>query len=110
MEATGTYGDLLATYLHEQDHTVSVVNPAAIKAYAPQPPLAHEDRPRRRRTDRRLLLGAEAPGLAPTRTGSAGTTSACPPPGVLNGDAHDGGEPPLLQHLGRGRPRVGRGV
>jgi transposase len=34
MEATGTYGDALATYLHEQTHLVSVVNPAAIKAYA----------------------------------------------------------------------------
>jgi transposase len=34
MEATGTYGDSLATYLHEAGHTVSRVNPAAIKAYA----------------------------------------------------------------------------
>jgi len=34
MEATGTYGDSLATYLHEAGHTVSRVNPAAVKAYA----------------------------------------------------------------------------
>jgi transposase len=34
LEATGTYSDSLATYLHAQGHTVSVVNPAAIKAYA----------------------------------------------------------------------------
>ena len=34
LEATGTYGDSLATYLHEAGHVVSVVNPAAIKAYA----------------------------------------------------------------------------
>ena len=34
MEATGTYGDALATYLHEAGHAVSRVNPAAIKAYA----------------------------------------------------------------------------
>jgi transposase len=34
LEATGTYGDSLAAYLHGQGHTVSVVNPAAIKAYA----------------------------------------------------------------------------
>src|SRR5215216_3066026 len=34
LEATGAYGDSLATYLHEQGHIVSVVNPAAIKAYA----------------------------------------------------------------------------
>jgi len=33
MEATGTYGEALATYLHEAGHLVSVVNPAAIKAY-----------------------------------------------------------------------------
>lgn len=34
LEATGTYGDGLATYLHDAGHTVSVVNPAVIKAYA----------------------------------------------------------------------------
>jgi transposase len=34
LEATGAYGGPLAAYLHERGHTVSVVNPAAIKAYA----------------------------------------------------------------------------
>jgi transposase len=34
MEATGTYGEALALCLHEAGHTVSVVNPAAIKAFA----------------------------------------------------------------------------
>ncbi len=34
MEATGTYYEALATYLHDGGHTVSVINPAAIKAYA----------------------------------------------------------------------------
>lgn len=43
MEASGTSGDSLATDLHEQDHLVSRVNPAALKAYAPQPPVAHQD-------------------------------------------------------------------
>jgi transposase len=33
MEATGTYGEALATYLHQSCHLVSIVNPAAIKAY-----------------------------------------------------------------------------
>jgi transposase len=33
MEATGRYGEALAEYLHTQGHTVSVVNPMAIKAY-----------------------------------------------------------------------------
>ena len=33
LEATGSYGEALTTYLHEAGHVVSVVNPAAIKAY-----------------------------------------------------------------------------
>ena len=34
LEATGAYSEALATYLHEQGHVVSVVNPAQIKSYA----------------------------------------------------------------------------
>jgi len=34
LEATGTYGDSLALFLHQAGHTVSVINPAAIKAFA----------------------------------------------------------------------------
>ena len=34
MEATGTYGETLALYLHEAGYLVSVVNPAAIKAFS----------------------------------------------------------------------------
>jgi transposase len=34
LEATGTYGEALALYLHEQGQLVSIVNPAAIKAFA----------------------------------------------------------------------------
>ena len=34
MEATGTYSDALAAYLHSAGHTVSVLNPAIIKAFA----------------------------------------------------------------------------
>jgi transposase len=34
IEATGTYYEALAAHLHNQGHTVSVVNPAQIKAYA----------------------------------------------------------------------------
>ena len=33
-EATGTYSDASALYLHDHGHTVSVVNPAQIAAYA----------------------------------------------------------------------------
>ena len=34
MESTGRYGDGLATYLYQQGHRVSMVNPARIKKYA----------------------------------------------------------------------------
>lgn len=34
LEATGAYSEAIATYLYQQGHTVSVVNPARIKAYA----------------------------------------------------------------------------
>lgn len=34
LEATGTYGEALALWLHETGHTVSVVNPAVIHAFA----------------------------------------------------------------------------
>ena len=33
MEATGQYGEKAATYLYQQEHEVSVVNPVRIKAY-----------------------------------------------------------------------------
>lgn len=33
LEATGTYGDALALFLHDAGHTVSLVNPAQVKAY-----------------------------------------------------------------------------
>jgi transposase len=45
LEATGLYGDEVALFLHEEGHTVSVVNPARIKAYA-------ESQLRRNKTDR----------------------------------------------------------
>lgn len=34
LEATGTYGEALALHLHSSSHTVSLVNPAAVKAFA----------------------------------------------------------------------------
>ncbi len=34
LEATGTYGDALALWLHDAGHLVSIVNPAIIHAYA----------------------------------------------------------------------------
>jgi transposase len=53
LEATGAYGDALAVYLHEQAHTVSVVNPAAIKAYAQ----SHLSRTKTDRVDAALIAG-----------------------------------------------------
>lgn len=53
MEATGTYGDSLATYLHEAGHVVSVVNPAAVKAYAQ----SHLSRTKTDRVDAALIAG-----------------------------------------------------
>lgn len=34
LEATSTYGEAMAAYLHEQGHRVSVVNPSRIKGFA----------------------------------------------------------------------------
>ena len=45
LEATGLYGDDIALFLHEAGHTVSVVNPARIKAYG-------DSRLQRNKTDR----------------------------------------------------------
>jgi transposase len=53
MEATGAYGDALAAYLHEAGHTVSRVNPAAIKAYAQ----SHLSRTKNDRVDAALIAG-----------------------------------------------------
>jgi transposase len=53
LEATGTYGGSLAAYLHEQDHLVSIVNPAAIKAYAQ----SHLSRTKTDRVDAALIAG-----------------------------------------------------
>lgn len=51
MEATGTYGDALAAYLHEAGHIVSRVNPAAVKAYAQ----SHLSRTKNDRVDAALI-------------------------------------------------------
>lgn len=53
LEATGTYGDALAASLHTAGHVVSVVNPAAIKAYAQ----SHLSRTKTDRVDASLIAG-----------------------------------------------------
>jgi transposase len=53
LEATGTYADSLAAYLHEAGHTVGLINPAAIKAYAQ----SHLSRTKTDRVDASLIAG-----------------------------------------------------
>ena len=43
MEATGPYSEAVALYLHEQGHTVSVVNPVQIKAFGQSELLRNKD-------------------------------------------------------------------
>jgi transposase len=43
LEATGPYSEALALYLHGQDHIVSVVNPAQIKAFGQSELLRNKD-------------------------------------------------------------------
>ncbi len=84
MEATGTYGDALATYLHAQAQRVSIVNPAAIKAYAQ----SHLSRTKTDRVDAALIAGfcaeRKPPAWHPARAGSAGIASTCAPLGIIN--------------------------
>jgi transposase len=53
LEATGAYGEALATYRHEAGHTVSRVNPAAVRAYAQ----SHLSRTKNDRVDAALIAG-----------------------------------------------------
>ena len=43
LEATGSYSEALALYLHEQGHTVSVVNPLRIKAFGQSELMRNKD-------------------------------------------------------------------
>ena len=43
LEATGPYSEALAFYLHQQGHTVSIVNPAQIKAFGQSELLRNKD-------------------------------------------------------------------
>ena len=61
LEATGTYYEALAAYLHERGHTVSVVNPATVEAYAQ----SRLSRTRNDRVDAELIAGFCAERRAP---------------------------------------------
>ena len=60
LEATGTYGEALSHYLHDRGHTVSVMNPAAIKAFAAR---LNQDRPGRCDLSPALSVINHRPGL-----------------------------------------------
>ncbi|MFL6208453.1 MAG: transposase [Pyrinomonadaceae bacterium] len=90
MEATGADGEALALFLHAAGHTVSVVNPAAIKAFA-------GSRLARTKTDKvdaeliaRLRCGASTAGVDAARAGSAAVAGACPTLRRALRDAYDG--------------------
>ena len=77
MEATGTYGEALAYHLHAAGHIVSVINPAAVKAFA-------GSRLSRTKTDRvdasvdrPLLCGATASRVDAARARSTRPASTC---------------------------------
>jgi len=58
LEATGTYGEALAVYLFDASFTVSVVNPAQVKAFAVSRLTRTKTDTRGCRVDCPLLFGA----------------------------------------------------
>ena len=57
MEASSTYGDELATSMHDAGHTVSIISPARIKGFAQSEPM----RPRMITLMQALLPGSVMP-------------------------------------------------
>jgi transposase len=80
LEATGTYGEALSLFLHQAGHTVSIINPAAIKAFAG----SRLSRTKTDRVDAELMARfglAQAPARwNPSIGRSAGATGTCAPP------------------------------
>ena len=60
MEATNTYFEALATWLHAHDYTVSVVNPARIKGYA----MATMQRNKTDKLDSALIASGRVPNTS----------------------------------------------
>ncbi|WP_206208751.1 IS110 family transposase, partial [Vogesella mureinivorans] len=52
LEATSTYGEGVAEFLHSQGHTVSIVNPARIKGFA----ISELSRTKTDKADAQLIL------------------------------------------------------
>ena len=86
LEATGTYGDSLAVFLHERGHLVSMVNPAAVKAYAQ----SHLSRTKTDRVDASLIAGfcsANFGASSPCFVLISSSTSHSTLPGTVTGSA-----------------------
>ncbi len=100
LEATGTYGEALSLFLYQAGHRVSVINPAAIKAFTGSRPLSHENRSRGCRVDRSLLSRASASRVDAIARRSTRLSGTCAPPGISHRDASDGRESPLFRDHG----------
>jgi transposase len=90
LEATGTYWAALATYLSDNNHQVSVVNPAATKAYAGAQ--LSRTKTSRCRVERTLLPHTKAAVMEASPAGSARTTGTCPQTRLAHRDAYDGAQ------------------
>ncbi|MBA2731464.1 MAG: transposase [Acidobacteria bacterium] len=77
LEATGTYSQALATYLSDGGQLVSVVNPAATKAYAGAQLSRYPDRPCGCRVNRSLLSDTKATTVEARSAGNARAASTC---------------------------------
>ncbi len=91
LEATGTYSEALATYLYDTHHQVSLVNPAATKAYAG----AQLSRTKTDRVDAELIARfclTQQPQLWTPAAPEMRVTSTCQETRCSHRDAHDGGQ------------------
>ena len=91
LEATGTYGDALATWLHDAGHVVSVVNPGDHSRLCAHAARAQQDRSDRCGADRALHRDAPArpPGRRPPREIRAAASAGAAPRRAA-GHAHAG--------------------
>jgi len=111
MEATGTYGEALALSLYEAGHTVSVVNPAAVKAFA-------QSRLSRTKTDRvdaeliaRFCVAQEPSAWTPPAAEIRELQALVRRHGSAHRDARNGREPALARALRSSRcARVSKSI
>jgi hypothetical protein len=105
MEATAHYGHTLARYLHERGYCVSVVNPAATRAFSKcELARTKTDKADAARAHRPVLPCAPAPALGARFPRSGHLAGIGQAPGNLAADAPDGEQP--FGRRARGGPRV----